>query len=71
MSAAKSEGVESELMRVTIRIPKCLHDRLTRRRDETGKSQNDLVLEAIAKFLDVPVPTIAKGIPGPKPRQRR
>lgn len=69
MSAHKSDGADDDLTRVTARIPRSLHDALARRRDETGKSQNDLLVEAIARFLDVPVPMIAKGIPGPKPRR--
>lgn len=70
MSADKSDNAGDELMRVTVRVPKALHDALAQRRHETGKSQNDLLIEAIARFLEVPVPSIAKGIPGPKPRRK-
>jgi predicted HicB family RNase H-like nuclease len=69
---AKRTGAESatETKRVTIRVPSVLHDALWRRREETGQSLNDLLIEAAAKLVGMPVPEVPKGIPGPKPKPR-
>jgi hypothetical protein len=53
--------------RVTIRVPQDLHAALLRKREETGQSLNDLLIEAAAGLVGMPVPQIQKGIPGPKP----
>ena len=68
--ARKKSAQESEegVKRVTIRIPLALHDALWDRREQTGQSLNDLLIEAAAKLVGMPVPQIEKGIPGPKPR---
>lgn len=64
-----AEAPEAEFKRVTIRIPPALHDALWKRREETGQSLNDLLIEAAAKLVGMPVPQIEKGIPGPKPKR--
>jgi hypothetical protein len=56
-----------ELKRVTIRMPHDLHGALLRRREETGQSLNDLLIEAAARLVGVPVPPMPKGIPGRRP----
>jgi hypothetical protein len=56
-----------ELKRVTIRMPHDLHVALLRRREETGRSLNDLLIEAAAHLVGVPVPPMPKGIPGRRP----
>ena len=40
---------------------------LMQRREETGQSLNDLLVEAAAQFVGMGVPAIKKGIPGRKP----
>ena len=55
-----------ELKRVTIRMTNDLHGR-SRRREETGQSLNDLLIEAAARLVGVPVPPLPKGIPGRRP----
>jgi hypothetical protein len=70
IAVAKQKGEQapqSALKRVTIRVPQDIHDALMRRREETGQSLNDLLVEAAAKFVGMPVPKIPKGIPGRKP----
>lgn len=54
---------------MTIRMPADLHSALLQRREESGHSLNDLLIEAAAKLLGLPVPEIPKGLPGPKPRK--
>jgi hypothetical protein len=65
----KEEPPQSGMRRVTIRMPHGLHDALLRRRDETRQSLNDMLIEAAAMFLGLPVPQVRKGIPGRKPRR--
>jgi hypothetical protein len=65
--ARKKETPQIGMRRVTIRMPHELHAALLRRREETGQSLNDLVVEATAKLVGKPVPQIQKGIPGRKP----
>jgi hypothetical protein len=50
-------------------MPPDLHAALLRRREESGESVNDLLVEATARLLGLPVPEIQKGIPGRKPRR--
>jgi hypothetical protein len=50
-------------------MPHDLHAALLRQREETGQSLNDLLVEATAKLVGMPVPNIQKGIPGRKPRR--
>jgi hypothetical protein len=63
----KKEVPQSGVRRVTIRMPRNLHAALLRRREESGHSLNDLLVEATAKLVGMPVPEIQKGIPGRKP----
>jgi hypothetical protein len=63
----KRQEAEGGITRVTIRMPTALHATLLARREETGQSLNDLLIEAAAHLLGVPVPAMTKGIPGPKP----
>lgn len=69
MVKKKDKNPESGITRVTIRMPSDLHSVLLQRREETGNSLNDLLIEATAKFLGIPVPEMPKGIPGRKPRK--
>jgi hypothetical protein len=62
---------QGDLRRVTIRMPADLHAALLRRREETGQPLNDLLVEAAARLVGMPVPQIQKGIPGPKPGQKK
>jgi Ribbon-helix-helix protein, copG family len=59
-----------QIKRITIRIPADMHDALSKHRDMTRKSLNDILIEAIAQLLGRPAPQLAKGIPGPKPKQK-
>jgi hypothetical protein len=61
----------ADLKRVTIRMPYDLHAALIRRREETGRSLNDLMVEATARLVGVSVPQLAKGVPGPRPKRTR
>ena len=51
-----------------MRIPGDMHAALLRKREETGKSLNDLLIEGVALLLGMSV-KIQKGIPGRKPGQ--
>lgn len=62
-------GNQQEVVRVTIRVPAALHRALWDKRQQTGQSLNDILIEAAATLLGIPVPTLQKGIPGPKPRK--
>jgi hypothetical protein len=70
---ARRKGQEPErgITRVTIRMPSDLHSALLQRREETGHSLNDLLIEASAKLLGLPVLTLPKGVPGPKPGRKK
>jgi len=59
---------KGRITRVTIRMPVDLHAALLQRREASGQSLNDLLIEAAAKLVGVPVPEIPKRIPGPKPK---
>jgi hypothetical protein len=65
----KKQETEGGITRVTIRMPADLHSALLQRREESGHSLNDLLIEAAAKLLGLPVPEIQKGVPGPKPQK--
>jgi hypothetical protein len=52
-------------------MPTSLHEALLHRRKERRKSLNDLLIEAVAKLLRIPVPQIQKGIPGRKPAGKK
>jgi hypothetical protein len=65
----KEQEPQGRISRVTIRMPADLHSALLLRREETGHSLNDLLIEAAARLLGLPVPEIPKGLPGPKPRK--
>jgi hypothetical protein len=65
--ARKREPPQSGVRRVTIRMPPDLHAALLRRREESGESLNDMLVEATARLLGLPIPAIQKGIPGRKP----
>jgi hypothetical protein len=67
--AKKKAEPRGSIRRVTIRLPSDLHEELLHRRDETGESLNDMLVEATARLLGLPVPEIQKGIPGRKPRR--
>ena len=69
MARRKESEPKGVITRVTIRMPAHLHSALRQRRVETGHSLNDLLIEAAAKLLGIPVPEIPKGIPGRKPRK--
>jgi hypothetical protein len=69
--AKKKEAPQRGVKRVTVRMPHDLHAALLRRRKEAGHSLNDLLVEATAKLLGLPVPEIPKGIPGRKPGHGR
>lgn len=70
MARKKGVSTVSGIRRVSIRMPTPIHEALLQRREETGQSLNDLVIEAAAKLLGVPVPAVPKGIPGPKPKKQ-
>lgn len=67
---SKGEGAAEQvrLVRVTLRLPASLHDQLSNKRGVSGPSVNDLIVEAVAKYLGVPVPEVSKRLPGRKPR---
>lgn len=68
--AGKKDAQQSAIRRVTIRMPHDIHAALLRRREETGQSLNDLLVEAAATLVGMPVPKIQKGIPGRKPGRK-
>lgn len=70
MAKEKEPRAEGEVTRVTIRMPAELHAALLKRREGTGHSLNDLLVEAAARLLGVPVPEMPKGIPGRRPGKR-
>ena len=61
------EAVERARSQVADRMPHDLHGALLRRQEETGQSLNDLLIEAAARLVGVPVPPMPKGIPGRRP----
>ena len=67
--ANKGEGKipTGGMTRVTIRMPSSLHEALLQRREQTAQSLNDLLIEAAAQLLGLPVPHFPKRIPGRKP----
>jgi hypothetical protein len=67
----KEREPEGRIRRVTVRMPADIHAALLRRREETGQSLNDLLIEASARFVGLPVPAIPKGVPGPKPERKK
>ncbi len=71
--AKTSGGVKptDNLRRVTIRIPTDLYDALWRKREQTGKSLNDLLIAAIANLVGTAAPQVKKGVPGPKPKRTK
>jgi hypothetical protein len=69
VASKKQQEPEAALKRVTIRMPADLHSALLQRREETGHSLNDLLIEAAAKLLGLPVPELPKAIPGRKPQK--
>ena len=71
MAKQKTVQPDSEVARIVVRLPKVLHEALWQRRLETGQSLNDLLIEAAAKFVEIPVPRLVKGVPGPKRQQRK
>lgn len=71
MARRKEREPEGRITRVTIRMPADLHAALLQQREQSGQSLNDLLIEAAAKLLGIPVPAIPKGIPGRKPGKQR
>jgi hypothetical protein len=70
MGKKKGAPAKTGPVQASIRIPRELHDALCKRREQTGKSLNDLLIEAAANFVGIPVPALPKGIPGRKPRKK-
>ena len=69
MAKDRISNRQQEVKQIAVRLPKVLHDALWQRRLETGQSLNDLLIEAAAKFVGIPVPPLVKGVPGPKRKQ--
>jgi predicted DNA-binding protein len=45
-------AIMENIVRLTVRLPRDLYDRLRRRAEETGKSLNQTIVEAIQMGLD-------------------
>jgi hypothetical protein len=65
--AGKRDEPDRAIRRATIRMPTDLPAALMQRREETGQSLNDLLVEAAAQYVGIGALPIKKGIPGRKP----